>query len=215
MLPRLEQTLHFHLAREFPDYPRELVPSAVQEFAESIPLLFADIRAKFLSYPDDSAVQDDFFRLIQVDIASFAVLLYRLERQLFLSTPSHGLLPYLSSLMRIRTGAELYYSTEIGPGFNVQHGAGCVIGPRNKIGRNFMIHQGVTIGQQKTWSPKESIFIGNNVILFAGAKVFGNTSIGDNVWVGANAVVVKNLAANGVYAGVPARRIRDLPSIEA
>lgn len=211
MKAALEQTLDFYLAREFLDCPRQLLAAACAAFANEAELFCLDVRAKFPSYADSGAVVSDLPRLLQADIATFAVLLYRLERHIFLGDSANPLLPYLSSLMRIRTGAELYYSTDIGPGFNVQHGVGIVIGPRNRIGRNFMIHQGVTIGQQRTWSPDEKIVIGDDVILFAGAKVVGNVTIGDNVWVGANAVVVKSLAPNGVYAGVPARRLRELP----
>lgn len=206
----LEQILHFHLGREFLTYPREMVVSACNKFEQATDCFCADVRSKFPA-ANDSSVLGDLARLIDADIATFAVLLYRLERQIFLADGDNELLPYLSSLMRIRTGAELYYSSDIGPGFNVQHGVGTVIGPRNIIGRNFMIHQGVTIGQQRTWSPDEKVIIGNDVILFAGVKVVGNITVGDNVWVGANAVVVKNLESNGVYAGIPARRIRDLP----
>ncbi|MEW6593983.1 MAG: hypothetical protein AB1413_03835 [Thermodesulfobacteriota bacterium] len=207
----IEQMLHFHLGREFPEYPREMVGPACREFTADASLFCADLRAKFPSTGDDTTILEDAPRLMQADIATFAVFLYRLERQLFLANPDNALLPLLSSLMRIRSGAEMYYSTDIGPGLNVQHGVGIVIGPRNVIGRNFMIHQGVTIGQQRAWSPNEKVVIGNDVILFAGSKVFGNIAIGDNVWVGANAVVVQSLDSNGVYAGIPARRIRDLP----
>ena len=210
----IEEILHFHLKREFPDYPGEIVHSACQEFEAVASLLCTDVRAKFPSSANDTAILHDLPRLIQTDIATFAMLLYRLEHQLFISNPKNALLPFLSSLMRIRTGAELYYSTGIGPGCNIQHGVGTVIGPRNAIGKNFMIHQGVTIGQQRAWSPNEKVIIGDNVILFAGAKVFGDITIGDNVWVGANALVIKNLEANGVYGGIPARRIRDLPPTE-
>lgn len=208
-----ERTLHFHLGREFPDYPGDLVGPAFAAFTAAAPLFAADVRATFpTAYApgEDAALLADSFRLMQANIPTFAVFLYRLERQIFLADAGNALLPFLASLMRIRTGAELYYSTDIGPGLNVQHGSGIVIGPRNVIGRDFMIHQGVTIGQQRTWSPNGQVVIGDHVILFAGAKVFGNIRIGDNVWVGANAVAVKDLAPNGVYAGVPARRIRDL-----
>lgn len=210
----LERILHFHLDREFPDYPRELVHPACHDFEEVAPFFCADIRAKFPSFTSDTAILQDISRLMQADIATFAIFLYRMERQIFLANPENALLPFLSSLMRIRTGAELYYSTAIGPGFNVQHGVGTVIGPRNVIGKNFMIHQGVTIGQQRAWSPDEKVSIGDHVILFAGSKVFGNITIGDNVWVGANALVIKSLEANGVYGGIPAQRIRDLPPKE-
>jgi serine O-acetyltransferase len=215
MKEAFERTLYFHLDREFQDYPKDLIRSTFPAFETAAPLFCADVRSKYSSYyalMQDAELLADCFRLIQVDITIFAVFLYRLERQIFLDDSDNALLPYLSALMRIRTGIELYYSTDIGSGLNVQHGTGIVIGPRNSIGKDFIIHQGVTIGQQRTLSPNEKITIGDHVILFAGAKVFGNICIGDHVWVGANAVVVKDLPPNGVYVGAPARRIKDLPT---
>ncbi|WP_008310301.1 serine O-acetyltransferase [Leptolyngbya sp. PCC 6406] len=50
--------------------------------------------------------------------------------------------------------------------------------------------------------------IGNNVRVTAGAKVLGNIHIGDNVTIGANAVVVKDVPENCVVVGIPARIIK-------
>ena len=88
-----------------------------------------------------------------------AVLFYRLERLLFIHDAGNPLLPHLASAIRRRTGMEIYYSTAIGEGFNVQHGFGIVIGPRFSIGKNFTIHQGVTLGQKRTNSSIETITI--------------------------------------------------------
>jgi len=56
--------------------------------------------------------------------------------------------------------------------------------------------------------PHENALIGNNVKLFAGTRILGKVSIGDDVIVGANAVVTKDLPQNGVYIGASARKIR-------
>ena len=50
--------------------------------------------------------------------------------------------------------------------------------------------------------------VGNNVTIFAGAKVFGNIRIGDVVTIGANSVVTHDCEDNGVYVGNPARLLR-------
>lgn len=47
--------------------------------------------------------------------------------------------------------------------------------------------------------------IGDNVMLFSGCKILGDVKIGNNVVVGANAVVVKDVPDNAVVAGVPAK----------
>ena len=152
--------------------------------------------------------QEELIALVQVEPTVEAILFYRLERQLFIHDPGNPLLPHLASTMRRRTGMEIYYSTAIGEGFNVQHGFGIVIGPRFSIGKNFTIHQGVTLGQKRTNSPIETITIGDNVTVYANATLLGNITIGDNAVIGANSVVLKDVEANAVYAGSPAVRLK-------
>jgi serine O-acetyltransferase len=142
---------------------------------------------------------------IDQDPALEAIFLYRLERQIFLTESDSIILPYLASMMKRRTGSELYYSTQIGSGFNVQHGFGIVVGPRYQIGDNFTIHQGVTLGQKNLNSPNERIIIGNNVTLFANSVVLGNVKIGNNVKLGANSVLLTDAIENGIYVGAPAK----------
>ena len=68
---------------------------------------------------------------------------------------------------------EIYYSTDIGPGFKINHGVGSVIGARAKIGSNFTIHQNCTIGDRKGGRPT----IGDNVVMYAGLMVLGKISV--------------------------------------
>lgn len=68
----------------------------------------------------------------------------------------------------------------------------------------------MTIGfSDKTHSP----YIGDNVGIKAGAKVVGGVTIGDDVIIGANAVVVKDVPSHSIVAGVPARVIKTRNSI--
>lgn len=88
----------------------------------------------------------------------------------------------------------------VGGGIFIEHGDCCWISAK-EIGENCWINQGVTIGySNKTDAPE----IGNNVAVKAGAKVFGKIRIGDNVIIGANAVVNKNVPDNCTVVGVPA-----------
>jgi len=50
--------------------------------------------------------------------------------------------------------------------------------------------------------------IGRHVLVGAGARVLPGMSVADGVTLGAGAVVHESIAAAGVYAGVPARRVR-------
>ncbi len=92
----------------------------------------------------------------------------------------------------------------IGPGLFIQHGA-CTVIAADAIGENCSVNQQVTIGyRSKTDCPTR----GNNGRITAGAKVLGSVHIGDNVIVGANAVVVKDVPADCVVVSVPARIVR-------
>jgi maltose O-acetyltransferase len=60
------------------------------------------------------------------------------------------------------------------------------------------------------WESAQPIAIGNNVWLGGGAIVCPGVTIGENTVVGAGAVVVKDLPANVLAAGNPARVIRQI-----
>lgn len=65
--------------------------------------------------------------------------------------------------------------------------------------------------RQLGWESGRPITIGDNVWLGAGVIVLPGVSIGENTVVGAGSVVTKDLPANVVAVGSPARVIRDLP----
>lgn len=107
----------------------------------------------------------------------------------------------LSILIRNGTlkkyGAEFGIKSVIGSGLRIHHVNGIVIGEGAIIGENANLYQQVTIGAKEGRYPT----IGNNVIIYPGAKVVGGITIGDNVVIGANAFISKNIKDNGVAYG--------------
>lgn len=95
---------------------------------------------------------------------------------------------------------------KIGGGLIIQHGFSTIISAKS-VGRNCKIYQQVTIGYNHKLEAPE---IGDNVEICCGAKVIGGVHIGNNVLIGANSVVIKDVPDNCVVAGVPARIIKEL-----
>lgn len=102
-----------------------------------------------------------------------------------------------------KTGIQLYLGTKVGGGLVFPHYGCQIIHYGAEIGQNVQIYQGVTIGtiRGRDGAP----IIGDNVVLFSGAKIIGGVTIGDNCVVGAGAVVTKNVPSGCVAAGVPAK----------
>lgn len=93
-----------------------------------------------------------------------------------------------------------------GPGLKLNHWGTIVISPEARIGSNARINVCVNIGLKDGLAPT----IGDNVYIGPGAKLFGGINIGNNVQIGANAVVNKSFPDNVSVVGVPARIVRSL-----
>ena len=111
----------------------------------------------------------------------------------------------ISQISRKFTGIEIHPGAQIGRGFFIDHGMGVVIGETAIIGDNVLLYQGVTLGGTGLEKGKRHPTIGNNVVIGAGAKVLGNINVGDSSYIGANAVVIKDVPANSTVVGVPGR----------
>ena len=96
-----------------------------------------------------------------------------------------------------------------GPGLCLVHYGTIVVSPLAKVGENCRIHPSTCIGDYDG-APT----IGNNVYLGPGAKVFGCIKIGDNVAIGANAVVNQSFQDNVTIGGIPAVIISRKSSLE-
>jgi serine O-acetyltransferase len=136
-----------------------------------------------------------------------ALLAYRISH--WLKAMGIPFLPRaISQLARWLTGVEIHPSATIGTGFFIDHGMGVVIGETAEIGDYVTLFQGVTLGGTGKERGKRHPTLGNHVVVGAGAKILGGITIGDNVKIGANSVVLKSVAANSTVIGVPGRVIK-------
>ncbi|MEO7354170.1 MAG: serine acetyltransferase [Gemmatimonadales bacterium] len=93
---------------------------------------------------------------------------------------------------------------EFGPGFVLVHSQGVVINGTVRGGSRVYVEHQITIGAEKLQSP----VLGDRVFIGAGAKIIGAITIGSDVRIGANAVVVKDVPSRVTVGGVPARILR-------
>lgn len=112
----------------------------------------------------------------------------------------------------IKYGMDISRDARIGSGFYIGHFGGIFVNQDVVIGDNCNISQGVTLGRQNRGARIGCPMVGNNVYIGPGAKIIGKVHIGDNAAIGANAVVVNDVAPNTSVGGIPARPISDLGS---
>jgi len=133
-----------------------------------------------------------------------ALMWYRFAH-IFYKAQLYFLARLLSQTARLCTGIEIHPGAKIGKRFFIDHGMGVVIGETAIIGDDVLLYQGVTLGGTGLEKGKRHPTIGNNVVIGGGAKVLGNIVVGDNSYIGANAVVNKDVPANSTVVGVPGR----------
>lgn len=136
-----------------------------------------------------------------------AIFFYRISRWCYLHH-----IPFLPKLITLIIfliyNSKVPYQAEIGKGTLLGYGSiGVVIHSKAQIGCYCSIGQQVTIGGGNSRYPGLPV-IGNHVRIHKGAIVFGGITIGDNVEIGANAVVNKPIPDNAIVAGVPAKILR-------
>ncbi|WP_246302755.1 serine O-acetyltransferase [Paenibacillus plantarum] len=113
----------------------------------------------------------------------------------------------LHKFFSVVMGIQIPLGTKIGKGVYLPHYGTIVVHQDTIIGENCNIGQGVTIGIAGRGEKKGVPQIGNKVYIAPGAKIIGKIVIGNNVMIGANSVVTKDVPDNAVVAGVPAKII--------
>jgi len=143
---------------------------------------------------------------------ALAILLYRLSHRLWVKrweTPAE----LIWRLSYFLTGADIHPGAEIGGGLRITHTSGLVVGKGARIGSNVTLLHGVTLGGSSRGFFDEDVVdgfpeVGDGSKIAAGAKLLGPIKIGRDCFVGANAVVAKDLPDGSVYT--PGRETSDL-----
>jgi serine O-acetyltransferase len=157
--------------------------------------------------------QRNYLTMLVICPGTLACITYRIGHWLWIySGPLSFTMPVwravfivFSRFIEIITGMRVAPRAKIGPGLYIGHSGCVVIGGGVTMGRNCNVQQGVTIGGSGRGEKKGSPTIGDRVFFGPGAKVFGDIEVGDDVAIGANAVVTRSVPSRAVAVGIPAR----------
>jgi len=170
---------------------------------ETLRLLRRDYRAIILNDPTARGAQPILYPCFH------AIALHRL-----LAHPLYGLgFQFLARLVnqiaRFLTGLDIHPGARIGGGFFVDHGMGVVIGETAEVGENCVLFHNVTLGGTGHHQGKRHPTLGDNVLVGTAATLLGPITVGSNVRVGANSVIIMHdVPDNVTVVGAPARIVK-------
>ncbi len=119
-------------------------------------------------------------------------------------------------LNQILFGCDIAREASIGGGLFLPHPNGVVVGMYARVGRNCILHQGVTLGARGEEHMLGHPLLGDEVEVATGAKILGDVKLGHYARIGANAVVLRDVPAYSVAVGIPARIVKhrsDAPDV--
>ena len=138
-----------------------------------------------------------------------AVMFHRVSSW-FYRRKSYVIARLISHMARILTGIEIHPGAKFGKRLFIDHGFGVVIGETAEIGDDVLLYQGVTLGGTGNERGKRHPTVGNRVVVGTGAAVLGNIRLGDDVRVGAGAVVVHSVPDGCTVVGIPGRVVKGI-----
>lgn len=110
-------------------------------------------------------------------------------------------------LIEITAGISLPASVQIGHSFYIGHFGGIFLNANTIIGKNCNISQGVTIGVSGLNEKRGVPNIGDNVYIGANAVIAGKISIGNNALIGGCSLITSDVEEESIMLGVPAIKI--------
>jgi len=164
-------------------------------------ILFENIREDWQTYDRQLSRQG----LWVMVVYRFGRWRYSIRRR-WLRLPFSFLYKFLKPVSEILTGIEFPSEVTLGRRFRIDHFGGIVISGDAVFGDDCIIRNGVTVGLRHT-GQRGAPILGNRVDIGAGAKILGAIRIGDDVAIGANAVVLTDVPSDSIAVGVPARII--------
>ena len=142
-----------------------------------------------------------------------AMLFYRIGHALW-RLRLRFLARWLMQWVRFFTGIEIHPAATIGQRLFIDHAMGVVIGETAQIGDGVTLYHSVTLGgvspaeaSDEQRGAKRHPTLEDGVIVGCGAHILGPVTVGHNAKVGANSVVLRDVAAETTVVGIPAQAI--------
>jgi 2,3,4,5-tetrahydropyridine-2-carboxylate N-succinyltransferase/tetrahydrodipicolinate N-acetyltransferase len=181
------------------------IPSDVQDFStDSFGILFGDFK-EIEPLLKDSAIEDYYIETAAQNSAVPMLDIKHINARIEPGAIIRDQVEIGDNAV-VMMGAVINIGAEIGNGTMIDMGA--VLGGRAMVGENSHIGANAVLAGVIEPASADPVRIGNNVTVGANAVVLEGVQVGDNAVVGAGAVVTKDVAANEVVAGVPAKVLK-------
>ena len=126
--------------------------------------------------------------------------------------------PAIARWSHFLTGVDIAPAAKIGPGLRIAHGTGIVVGNAVEIGADCLLMHGVTLGAPTLSRIGDMPKLGDRVTVGAQASVIGPVTIGDDTFIGAHALVTRDVPAGSLVVVSQELEIRSRtgsPSVSA
>jgi serine O-acetyltransferase len=136
-----------------------------------------------------------------------ALTVHRLAH--FLHLQDIPLIPrMMSEMVHSRTGIDIHPGADIAPYCSIDHGTGLIIGETTVIGEHVNLFHNVTLGARSVTPEfrgcKRHPTIGRDVIIYPGATILGDITVGDNTVIGGNVFLLESCPPDSkIYAEPP------------
>ena len=172
-----------------------------KEFESKLPSLKKELEADLAFFMESDPAAESKQEILLAYPGFKAISAYRIAHEL------HKLGYTLAARMMTeeahsKTGIDIHPGANLASPLFIDHGTGIVVGETTISGKNLKIYQGVTLGAlslkcgSKLKGCKRHPTIGENVVIYAGASILGNITIGNNVTIGSNVFITESIPDN-------------------
>lgn len=215
----LEAALSFHLANKLdsPALPAMLIREVIEEAMVADGRIGDAVRADLRAVSERDSACCSLVTPLLYFKGFHALQSYRIAHWLW-QQGRNSLALFLQNRISSVFAVDIHPAARVGQGIMFDHATGIVIGETAVVEDCVSIMQSVTLGGTGKEAGDRHPKVRKGVLIGAGAKILGNIEIGECAKIGAGSVVLKDVPARAIVAGVPAKIIGEnlcgQPSLE-